>query len=56
MIINSKNCFTNLEDFKLGRKCILNAPAILTQRKLNIISNLSIMLKGVNVELLGDIN
>ena len=56
MFVNSKNSFTNLEDIRLGIKCILNAPAILTQQKLNIISNLSMMLRGVNVELVGGIN
>ena len=50
------NCLNRIEDLRLGTKCILNAPTILTQQKLNIISNLSIMLRGVNVELVGGIN
>ena len=56
LFVNSKNCLNNLEDFRLGNKYILNAPIILTQQKLNIISNLSMMLRGVNVELVGGIN
>ena len=56
MFVNSKNIFTKLEDIRLGSKCILNAPAILTQQELNIIGNLSMMLRGVNVELAGSIN
>ena len=50
------NCLNRIEDFKLGTKCTLNAPTILTQQKLNIISNLSKVLRGVNVELVGSIN
>ena len=50
------NCLNRLEDFKLGIKCTLDALTILTQQKLNIISNLSKVLRGVNVELVGGIN
>ena len=50
------NCLKNIEDFRLRVKCTLYAPTILTQQKLNIISNLSMMLRGVNVELVGSIN
>ena len=50
------NCLNKIEDFKLGVKCTLYAPTILTQQKLNIISNLSKVLRGVNVELVGGIN
>ena len=44
--ILSLNCLNKLEDFKPGGKCTLYAPTILTQQQLNIISNLSKMLRG----------
>ena len=54
--ILSLNCSKTLEDFEIKVECILYAPTILTQQKLNIISNLSTSLRVVNVELVGGIN
>ena len=50
------NCLNRIEDLRLGTKCVLNTPTIFTQQKLNIVSNLSIMLRGVNVELVNGID
>ena len=54
--ILSLNCSNQLEVFEIKVECILYAPTILTQQKLNIISNLSKSLRVVNVELVGGIN
>ena len=59
-----KKCFftvvrilsNQLEVFGIKIEYILYAPTILTQQKLNIISNLSKSLRVVNVELVGGIN